>query len=149
MQQFIDDEYPEEDQDEPGRSREHAQNRPEAEGGIQQVSPRNSPVISAPHQSCPDHFDSEEEYVGEKVRDIQTKEFLLKTVSEPFFLFEEQSGQEKEQGDMEQVYELVCSRDVRTEIVVQVPKNYQAYADTLGYVNADFSIHEKAESSAR
>ena len=42
---------------------------------------------------------------------------------------------------MEQVYELVCSGNVRTEIVVQVPKNYQAYADTLGYVDTDFTCH--------
>ena len=45
---------------------------------------------------------------------------------------------------MEQVYEPVCSRDVRAEIVVQMSQNHQTYADTLGYVNADFSIHEKA-----
>ena len=50
---------------------------------------------------------------------------------------------------MEQVYELVCSRNARTEIVVQVSQNHQAYADTLGYVNADLSSHKRVEAVAK
>lgn len=50
---------------------------------------------------------------------------------------------------MEQVYESICAGNNSTKIVVHVPKNHQAYADTFGYVNADISCHRTTAIAAR